>query len=97
MVLDLSSVNYLIILVVLVISQVSENDACNKGNLRPNIPNVNKRVWKAYTNRTLEMEVFDAKEKDAAYPVNVTLEINSEMNLSPNLPVSYTHLRAHET
>ena len=56
--------------------------SCKNAKHRPNIPHVKKSVWKAYTNKTLEMEIFSGIEKETILPVNVTLEIDSEMKLS---------------
>ena len=63
-----------------IIAEISES--CKNGKHRPNIPFVNQRVWKSYNNKTLEMKIFSGIEKKNVSPVNVTLEIDSEMKLS---------------
>ena len=64
----------------LICAEISE--ACKNGKYRPNIPYVNQKVWKSYNNKTLEMKIFSGIEKKNMSPVNVTLEIDSEMILS---------------
>ena len=64
----------------LISAEISES--CKNGKHRPNIPYVKQKVWTSYSNKTLEMKIFSGIEKKNVSPVNVTLEIDSEMILS---------------
>ena len=65
-----------------VINFTEEANACKNGKHRPSIPYTKQSVWKGFTNKTLEMKVFSGIGKESILPVNVTLEIDSEMRLS---------------
>ena len=69
-----------VLLIVLLYTNIGY--ACKNSKHLPSVPFVQKRVWKYYTNKTLEMEIFRKIEKERILPVNVTLEIDSEMKLS---------------
>ena len=56
--------------------------ACHHAKHHPNIPYMKKMVWKGYQNQSLEVKVFNNIEKEKMVPVNLTLEIDSEMKFS---------------
>ena len=75
-----SKVSFRLIIFFIIAVQCAKT--CKNGKNRPNVPFVEQTIWKEYSNKTLEMKIFSGIEKESISPVNVTLEIESEMKQS---------------